>query len=88
MVSMIFFGLAFGGPLYGWFSDRIMRRKWPMAFAAISTLIVMSIIIYAPLSALGMKCMMFLLGAFSSGFILAILMVLFLLCNNSSLHHN
>lgn len=71
MVSMIFFGWAVGGPFYGWISDKLMRRKMPMAFAAVSTLIVMTIIIYAPLSELGMKCMMFLLGACSSGFILA-----------------
>lgn len=75
MVSMIFFGWAVGGPLYGLISDKLLRRKLPMAFAAVSTLIVMSIIIYAPLSELGMKCMMFLLGACSSGFILAFSLV-------------
>jgi sugar phosphate permease len=71
MVSMIFFGWAVGGPLYGWVSDHIARRKLPMAFAAFSTFIVMTMILYAPLSALQMKLMMFLLGALSSGFILA-----------------
>ncbi|MBI2792560.1 MAG: MFS transporter [Gammaproteobacteria bacterium] len=71
MVSMIFFGWAFGGLLYGWISDKIGRRKMPMGFAAISTLIVMTAILYAPVSALQMKILMFLLGAFSSGFILA-----------------
>jgi MFS family permease len=71
MVSMIFFGWAIGGPLYGWISDRILRRKSPMVFAAISTLIVMSAILYAPANAWQMKILMFLLGACSSGFILA-----------------
>jgi len=71
MVSMIFFGWAVGGPLYGWISDRIGRRKLPMGFAAISTLIVMTAIMYAPVSSFEMKILMFLLGAFSSGFILA-----------------
>jgi len=40
IVSMIFFGWAIGGPLYGWVSDKIQRRKGPMGFAAITTLIV------------------------------------------------
>jgi len=71
VVSMIFFGWAVGGPLYGWLSDRIGRRKSPMIFAAISTLIVMSAIIFTQGSATQMKILMFLLGAFSSGFILA-----------------
>ncbi|MBS0290858.1 MAG: MFS transporter [Proteobacteria bacterium] len=71
MVSMIFFGWAFGGPFYGWISDRIGRRKLPMGFAAFSTIIVMTAILYAPASVFQMKVLMFLLGAFSSGFILA-----------------
>ncbi|MBS0287178.1 MAG: MFS transporter [Proteobacteria bacterium] len=71
MVSMIFFGWAFGGPFYGWLSDRIGRRKLPMGFAALSTLAVMCAILYAPVSALQMNILMFLLGACSSGFILA-----------------
>lgn len=71
MVSMIFYGWAIGGPLYGIVSDWISRRKSPMGFAAISTLVVMSAILYAPVSILQMKVLMFLLGAFSSGFILA-----------------
>lgn len=71
MVSMIFFGWALGGPLYGWISDKILRRKSPMAFAAISTTIVMVAILYLPVSAFTMKILMFLLGACSSGFILA-----------------
>lgn len=75
MVSMIFFGWAVGGPLYGWISDHIERRKAPMAFAAVSTLITMSAILYAPVSPNVMKLFMFLLGAFSSGFILAFSLV-------------
>lgn len=71
MVSMIFFGWAVGGPFYGWISDKIGRRKLPMGFAAIATLIVMVAIIYAPVPPFEMKILMFLLGAFSSGFILA-----------------
>ncbi len=75
MVSMIFFGWAVGGPFYGWISDHVERRKWPMGFAAFSTLIVMVTIMYAPVSPWMMKGLMFLLGAFSSGFILAFSLV-------------
>lgn len=71
MVSMIFFGWAVGGPLYGWFSDRIHRRKSPMFFAVVSTLIVMSLILFSSASPFEMKILMFLLGMCSSGFILA-----------------
>ncbi len=71
MVSMIFFGWAFGGPFYGWISDKIGLRKWPMGIAALATLIVMSTILFVPVSEMQMRVLMFLLGAFSSGFILA-----------------
>lgn len=71
MVSMIFFGWAVGGPLYGWISDKIQRRKAPMAFAAISSAVVMSIILFYPATIFQMQGLMFLLGACSSGFILA-----------------
>lgn len=71
MVSMIFFGWAVGGPFYGWISDKIHRRKSPMAFAALFTTIVMSTILFAPVNPFEMKILMFLLGVFSSGFILA-----------------
>lgn len=75
MVSMIFFGWAVGGPLYGWLSDKMGRRRLPMGFAALSTLCVISAIMYLPLSALQMKIAMFLLGLFSSGFIIAFSLV-------------
>ena len=71
MVSMIFFGWAVGGPLYGWFSDRIHRRKSPMLFAVVSTIAVMLLILFSSASPLQMKILMFLLGMCSSGFILA-----------------
>ncbi len=71
MVSMIFFGWAFGGPFYGWLSDRIGLRKLPMGVAAFLSLIVMCAILYAPVTVVQMNILMFLLGACSSGFILA-----------------
>lgn len=71
LVSMIFFGWALGGPLFGWVSDRIGRRKIPMGIAAVATLCVMLAILFLPVSINVMRILMFLLGAFSSGFILA-----------------
>lgn len=70
-VSMIFFGWAIGGPIFGWFSDTICRRKFPMQIAAIGVLVMMLLILYAPLSLVQMKGAIFLLGVFSSGFVLA-----------------
>jgi len=75
MVSMIFLGWAVGGPLYGWLSDKICRRRLPMAFAAFTTLIVISTILFVSVSPFQMKILMFLLGVFSSGFILAFSLV-------------
>lgn len=74
-VSMIFFGWAVGGPVYGWISDRIQRRRRPMIIAATGTFITMVAILYAPVNILQMQCLMFLLGLFSSGFILAFSLV-------------
>lgn len=71
LTSMIFFGWALGGPVYGWLSDKIERRKWPMGVAALGTVIMMVSILYLPVSFGQMHLLMFLLGMFSSGFILA-----------------
>lgn len=70
-VSMIFFGWAIGGPLYGWLSDKIGLRKLPMWFAAVGTLLVLLMIFYLPVSLGQAKLLMLLLGLFSSGFVLA-----------------
>jgi len=71
MTSMIFFGWAVGGPLYGWVSDKMGLRKIPMIFATVSTLVVLALIMTTHASPFQMKGLMFLLGAFSSGFIIA-----------------
>lgn len=74
--SLVFIGWVFGGPIYGWISDHIGRRNPPMYFANISTLIVTLIIIYGyNLSYAGISVCMFLLGFFSSGFIIAFVVV-------------
>lgn len=67
----IFVGWAVGGPIYGWVSDHICRRKSPMVIAVILTLSAMLGLMYLPVSHAGMWVLLFLLGAASSGFILA-----------------
>lgn len=48
VVSLIFIGWGVGGPLMGWVSDRILRRKSIMLFSAASCLIFLSLILYLP----------------------------------------
>ena len=46
LVSLIFIGWVFGGPLYGWISDYLCLRNPLMYFANITTLIVSIMLIY------------------------------------------
>jgi sugar phosphate permease len=70
--SLVFVGWVFGGPVYGWASDYMQRRNIPMYFANISTFIVTFWLIYSSgFSFLTVAIGMFLLGFFSSGFIIA-----------------
>ena len=71
-ISWIFIGWAFGSPLVGWISDTVGRRKTTMYLGSFGALITMCVIIYVhplPLMVLGVS--MFLLGLFSSGFLMA-----------------
>lgn len=47
-VSMLFVGGLVGGPFWGWFSDRIRRRKLPMILSSGGALVVMIILLYLP----------------------------------------
>lgn len=70
VVSMIFIGFAVGAPLLGWFSDRIGRRKVPMYFGTIGSLVTMCAIIYGPaLSTTLAGLLFFCFGFFCSGFL-------------------
>jgi sugar phosphate permease len=70
--SLLFVGWVFGGPVYGWVSDYIGRRNIPMYFANISTLLVSLWLIYGyGYSFNSVAIAMFLLGFFSSGFLIA-----------------
>lgn len=70
--SMVFIGWVFGGPIYGWVSDYIGRRNLPMYFANIATFIVSLWLIYGSGYSFNTLAVgMFLLGLFSSGFLIA-----------------
>jgi predicted MFS family arabinose efflux permease len=77
--SLIFVGWIFGGPIYGWFSDYIGKRNIPMYIANIASLIVISWLIYGRylpftlinFSFISIAIAMFLIGFFSSGFVIA-----------------
>lgn len=69
--SMIFFGVAFGSPCFGWLSDKLQLRRSPLIYAAIGALIVTSTILYwhnAPIWAIYGCC--FLFGFFQSAHVL------------------
>lgn len=70
--SLVFVGWVFGGPIYGWVSDYMGRRNIPMYFANITTFIVTLWLIYgSTFSFVSIAVGMFLLGFFSSGFLIA-----------------
>ncbi len=47
-VSMIFLGWGVGGPLSGWISDRLGRRKPNLWCSAVASLVLLSIVLYCP----------------------------------------
>jgi len=46
--SMVFLGWAVGGPLLGWFSDKINQRCFPITLGATVAAILLSFILYVP----------------------------------------
>lgn len=46
--SMIFLGWAIGGPWWGWFSDRISRRKVPLFWGTLGACILITLLLYLP----------------------------------------
>ena len=65
-LSMIFLGWAFGGPIMGFLSDFLRRRKIPLMLNSFATGIVLAIFVLAPgLSMKQIYLLMFLTGFFS-----------------------
>lgn len=66
-VTMIFLGWAVGGPVAGFFSDYIRRRKMPLMVGALLTsLLLLAFLYYPGLSPFMIKAILFLIGVTSS----------------------
>ncbi|MEJ2366333.1 MAG: MFS transporter [Deltaproteobacteria bacterium] len=71
VIYMLFMGGIFGALFFGWFSDRLRRRKLPMLIASCSALLVMVLLLYGPrLPLTAAYIMMFLQGFACNGLIL------------------
>lgn len=64
--SMLFIGIIIGGPIMGWYSDRMGMRVWPMKMGALVSLGIILVILYCPMSLLSMTLLFLLLGFFSA----------------------
>ena len=73
--SMLFFGAIFGGPLIGWCSDKLGLRVLPMKLGAIASLLVVSLILFVPVSLGGMAILFFLLGFFTGSQVISYALV-------------
>jgi MFS family permease len=70
--SMMFVGVIFGSPIFGWFSDHIGRRCMPMMLGAISSLVVILLLMYLPnLSLFTLIILFFLIGFLTSSQVLS-----------------
>lgn len=70
--GLIFIGWVFGGPLSGWFSDRIGRRKPVMIASATCGLLIMLTLVYYPnLSTSLVYVLLFLFGFTNTGVAIA-----------------
>jgi len=71
--SLMTVGFAIGGPLGGFLSDRFRRRKLPLVFAALSSLVLWSMMILGPQVPFWQyQVMIFLVGLFGGSMILTL----------------
>ncbi len=69
--SLLLVGWGIGGPLVGWLSDRLKRRKPLMVLGALVALATFSALVYVPdLSLTSARIMLFLNGLFSGSMVL------------------
>jgi MFS family permease len=66
-VGFIFIGWAVGGPIAGWFSDDLKRRKIVMMLSAVASLLTLGVALYLPLPFFGLCTMLFLYGIANAG---------------------
>lgn len=70
--TLFFVGVIFGSPMFGWLSDHIGRRVWPMIIGAIASLAVMLVLMFAPnLSLSTLIFLFFLIGFVTSSQVLS-----------------
>ena len=69
-VSLILIGWGIGGPITGWLSDRIQRRKPVMAVGAGILIIAWFVILMVPMPLLGFQILMFVQGLASGAVII------------------
>lgn len=74
--SMIFVGVGFGCPFFGWVSDRVHKRKPVMALGTLSCLAILLCVLYLPNIPFGlMFALMFALGFTSSVYMIPFALV-------------
>lgn len=65
-ISTSFLGWAVGGPLVGWFSDKIRQRRLPITIGAAAAAIAIAVVIYVPdVPVWGVYTALFFFGFFS-----------------------
>ncbi len=67
IVSMLFVGMIFGAPFFGWFSDKIGSRKTPMLIGSFLCLIFVSILIVFTHFSMSFLYALFFIVGFTSG---------------------
>lgn len=71
-IGLVFIGWGIGGPLTGWISDKIGRRKIIMVISAIIGLILSLILVYAPtINVFGAYVLFFVFGLTNTGVAIA-----------------
>lgn len=72
--SLVFIGLAVGGPVLGWLSDRFDSRLTMMASGSVLSLISLIMVVYTNLSLLQLAILLFTFGFGTGGFMLGFAM--------------
>jgi len=67
ITSMLFLGIIFGSPAFGWFSDKLGLRKRPMIIGAILNIVTLIGIMYIPNPSYGELLGLFLVLGFFNG---------------------
>lgn len=73
--SMLFLGAIVGGPIMGWYSDKLGRRILPMKVGAGVSLLIVWCVLYASVSFTSMAILFFLLGFFTASQIISYALV-------------